>query len=1469
MKPLFLFIFLFTFIGLTTAQEEWSRADFIEEIREDIKDNDDKNHRRTGKQFIRYFEKASYDDAQEERLYLLVSKLRKKRFNDAEDFYPLFRLLNHYGEGALKDENLDNFLSSSIRHVPKLKHKSAKSYLKKCSSLLVDSVLHSTKTFEWKFTAGDFVFTNDSTPILTGADLELSCISRQDTIKLMNTSGYLDLFSHSWHGDGGQSDWTKRGISKDSISVIVDDYFIDLRKPYFDVEGAQLIGNLPHDEGELWGVFSNGLSSNSNGEGAVYPNFISDKDGVNFKNIFKDVEVKGRLEIRGKRMFLFGKDNKTTQLMFFHNDVPFIKALAKRFRLQDARIYAEDVSINLMWNNDSIVHPQLNLYYDDSTKVTSFERSKNNMGMSPIRSSFHQLDCYFDRMSWNRDSTALFFSNDENPSRNPALLESYDYYKESRYEDVSTMDKRHPAFILKTLSTNSGNERDFLLSDIADAYNCSLKDADVLMTNFAVLGFVDYHIAKEVIVIKDRLYHFLDFRLGNRDYDGLRMVSRSDRKPYAKMDLSSGDLAVRGVNMVEISDSNDVAIFPYESDVVVHQNRDFTFDGIIQTGNFALYGKEMKFRYDPFELDLNKIDSLQYEVSTGAIRHGLEEFTETVKTVICDISGTLYVDDSSNKSGLDSLSEFPKLYSREKAHIYYDKIKNGVYKRELFSFQTDPFQWDSLLSINTENIEFTGRLNAPTIFPSFKDTMRLNDNLELSLSHKIASRYPAYEGRGAFTNDLYLDNNGLKGKGAVYYLNSMTVTDSIYFYPYHALAFAKSQQIYEQESPTSCPEAYVENASIDWQAFKDKMISKNRDTFFSVYREKYLFEGAMSLSPKALEASGELYFDNALSVSDHFILQSNDFTAHHSQFNLFDEIDDQKIISGKELYTAVSFEDDFASFETLSDSANFELRPNKYHLYFDLMEWDMVDFRMNFSQFSQDKGWLVSVDNYQDSLSFHGTKAKYDLSTYELDVAGVREILMPPATILPDSSRVQIISNGKMKSLNNTEVHIASNTKTAYSFYQTKLDILNGAEFVGSGWFDYSSTEGDVQPIYFSHLKKQGVNVYGRAYLKEEDDFHLDQHFDYRGKVNLDSSKDFLNFNGDTRIHEVCGALNRAWIPFIDDVDPDDVFINLNPEIRLTDRQQWHAGVMLSQKPTVCYPAFLSSPKRVNDYEIMGVNGFVHFDDLSRHYVIGSQEKIEDPYHPGNQAIYNPDSCSLYSEGTINLGENTGLVRITGEGWLMTSIDQEEIEGVVDLGLDFLIHKKAAKLIYKSLKKASFNNLVDQSNVLHQRMLDYKIGGKQLKKYNRKKQKGKRFLPDELKHTFYFPQLDLYWDRKTTSFVSNFEIPLNNIIGRKIDRMVPGIIEIRPRGLGDEVHIYLHLSEEEYYYFNYRRGVMNVISSNQEFNQLITNSPKRLSYRKGTAETGSFRYQLGNVKQIQKFLKRMHWDADKTSTDSF
>ena len=45
-----------------------------------------------------------------------------------------------------------------------LKHKTAKSYVKYCSQALVDSVLHSGQTFQWKLGEGDIFFTYDSVP---------------------------------------------------------------------------------------------------------------------------------------------------------------------------------------------------------------------------------------------------------------------------------------------------------------------------------------------------------------------------------------------------------------------------------------------------------------------------------------------------------------------------------------------------------------------------------------------------------------------------------------------------------------------------------------------------------------------------------------------------------------------------------------------------------------------------------------------------------------------------------------------------------------------------------------------------------------------------------------------------------------------------------------------------------------------------------------------------------------------------------------------------------------------------------------------------------------------------------------------------------------------------------------------------------------------------------------------------------
>ena len=116
----------------------------------------------------------------------------------------------------------------------------------------------------------------------------------------------------------------------------------------------------------------------------------------------------------------------------------------------------------------------------------------------------------------------------------------------------------------------------------------------------------------------------------------------------------------------------------------MNQNRDFTFDGVVETGRFALYGKNINFVYDSFELAFNNIDSLQYAVPSDLYDNIGRPINWVVNTVISDLVGTLSIDAPNNKSGLLDYPEFPKLKSVKDSYIYYDSIKDGVYERDLF-----------------------------------------------------------------------------------------------------------------------------------------------------------------------------------------------------------------------------------------------------------------------------------------------------------------------------------------------------------------------------------------------------------------------------------------------------------------------------------------------------------------------------------------------------------------------------------------------------------------------------------------------------------------------------------------------------------------------------------------------------------------------------------------------------------------
>ena len=252
-------------------------------------------------------------------------------------------------------------------------------------------------------------FHYDSIPKICSNKIHIYCKSNKDSISIEKTKGYIDLLSNKWYGIGGSCDWTKHNIPKDSIWVNLNNYFINLKKKDFEAYNVELMGGLQHNQDHLIGRYTDGLTFNPNRDNTIYPSFISNKDSVYYYSIFEDVDAKGCLELSGNRMIIFGKHQKDIQLVFYEYDQAFVEATAKRFKIQESHIFSDNAKVKILWNNDSIVHPQLKLYYDNINKNLRFERDRTNLGLSPIRSSYHKLDCFFDRIVWNRDSAALFF----------------------------------------------------------------------------------------------------------------------------------------------------------------------------------------------------------------------------------------------------------------------------------------------------------------------------------------------------------------------------------------------------------------------------------------------------------------------------------------------------------------------------------------------------------------------------------------------------------------------------------------------------------------------------------------------------------------------------------------------------------------------------------------------------------------------------------------------------------------------------------------------------------------------------------------------------------------------------------------------------------------------------------------------------------------------------------------------------
>jgi hypothetical protein len=128
-------------------------------------------------------------------------------------------------------------------------------------------------------------------------------------------------------------------------------------------------------------------------------------------------------------------------------------------------------------------------------------------------------------------------------------------------------------------------------------------------------------------------------------------------------------------------------------------------------------------------------------------------------------------------------------------------------------------------------------------------------------------------------------------------------------------------------------------------------------------------------------------------------------------------------------------------------------------------------------------------------------------------------------------------------------------------------------------------------------------------------------------------------------------------------------------------------------------------------------------------------------------------------------------------------------------------------------------------------------------------------VPDELESTLYLADVKWMWNSVDETFQSVGPIGIASIDKKQLFRYVKGKIEIEKKRGADVMRIYLELDAGTWYYFEYKLGIMNILTSDKEMQTILT----EVKEDKRRFEEGNKKYSyqyITNKKKRDDFVSR-------------
>ncbi|MBN2728031.1 MAG: hypothetical protein JXR53_02300 [Bacteroidales bacterium] len=1486
-------LFVLIFSGITKAQIKEFSDDpnkFLIEMTSMYTELENKTQRKEGETFMLEkftpFWNTSLETAQKIKIIENCNQMLKEKMRAYPHFMKYMVSLMNLYESNKMPTTFEAWHSTLAELMKESTSNKFLQFLETSDSLFMSNYLYKSSTTEWQASNNNYQFSYEDEPVVTFPALTLTCYANGDSAVIYNTSGKYYPLKKSWVGDKGKVDWMRAGFKPDEVYAEFGYYTVDLKSRHFNVDSVQFY-NMEFFGGKpLLGELEEKVLANRDGDKALYPEFNSYDKRLEIKNIYKDVDFEGGFRMKGPKLLGFGDEIYDAILTFKKDGAPFLISRSKSFAIRKDRVNSDNASLSILFDGDSIYHPGLTMKYLDSLKELSFVRLNEGLAQTPFFNTYHRIEMNFEALYWKMDEPKIDFSMIRGPgSASEALFESMNYYSEARFERIRGIDDIDPLTHLKAYSKIVGS-RMFTVLDFAKYRRIQVEYIRDQIVTLAMQGFVYFNPSTDMITVKEKTYDYISSKAKKSDYDVLQFNSIIEKEDNATLSLLNYDLKMRGISRVFLSDSQKVYIYPEEQEIIMQRNRDFTFSGRVHAGLFDYFGKNFSFEYDKFKLNLPIIDSMTFRVrSRTPDDYGYYPLVR-VRSVVEDLSGDILIDHPNNKSGLKPYSEYPIFNSKKYSFVYYDKNSDypGKYPRENFFYRINPFVLDSLDDFSTDGLEFEGYLASAGIFPDIDQPLKVMKDYSLGFIRETGpAGYPAYGGKGTFTDLIRLSNEGLRGDGTLEYLSSESKSDNFLFFPDYMTSTVDEYIVHEQKGGVEYPPVTAKNVEQEWRPYENVLSIKTTDTPARLYAEDSELNGTINITPEGMTGSGVMEFRNAIVVSNNYSFKNRVFDTDTCDFSLKTMEEEELAFNTKNYKGHVDFDERKGEFKSNGGTSLVEFPVNMYICYMDQFDWfmdkDEIELQNNeknipgldemdiraLADIDLAGSEFISTHPGQDSLRFSSSRAKYSLKDKIIQAYDVKIIKVADAAIFPGDGNVTILKKAEMVPLENAQI-LANTTTKYHSVSNAKVYIQGANSYTSDGFYDYIDEMEGVQRIYFSEIKVDStLQTRGIGHISDSAGFTLNPYFDYKGDVNLIASREFLNFDGGARVHHNCDTLPQEWLKFNADINPYEIYIPVPEQPYNTEGEQIFVGLFFSSDSVGVYPTLLNRKYYGGDPELATSYGYITYDKSSNEYRVSSKEKLMQPMLPGKYYSYSVFKCQARAEGKLSFGDNLSRVKMTNYG-RADHFMRDDSTMIYTIGeLDFFFNDECLKLMQESF--AAYPEL-EATSVKSEQYLKYL--GEVLPDEEANKVETEltlygylKKMPEALQHTIVFTDLTLKYNANTRSYVSIGDIGIGSMGETQINRYVEGRIELIQKRGGDRLTMYFELSPSEWYFFYYYNGLMTALSSNKEWNDLIINTDP--DKRRLKAENGekAYNYYTSTTSRKKKFLEKTSMEYDE------